>query len=81
MATRYGRQPARIIILEQGLFIRKVAEAINETDTHLYKALSGVIVPSPNVRKRLPELLGRPLEELFTPEALEREYWHPSVSK
>lgn len=36
----------------------------------------GRVVPSPALRDRLPALLGSPLSELFTPDALAATY-HP----
>jgi transcriptional regulator with XRE-family HTH domain len=73
-ATRFGIQPARGIIFTQGLSQTRVAREIGVGHAHLHKAVLGVVRPCPEVRERLPKLLNCKLEDLFTPEALARDY-------
>lgn len=41
---------------------------------HLLNILYGRVAPAPIVRKRLPEILGVPLEELFDADLLVKQY-------
>jgi transcriptional regulator with XRE-family HTH domain len=69
--TRFGQQPCRALLREKGWSILQAAQEIGVTYPQLHYAMNGTTRPRPDVRERLPELLGVPLEELFTPEALE----------
>jgi hypothetical protein len=76
VTTRFGPQPVKDILYEQGWSFRRAALAIGVKDFHLYNAISGRTTPSPKARAELPKLLNRPLEELFTPEVLAQRFWH-----
>jgi transcriptional regulator with XRE-family HTH domain len=71
LPTKYGTQPAHQIVFAQGRTIAAVARILRISEVHLKLALSGRIRPNYEVRERLPEFLGVPLEELFTEDALE----------
>lgn len=79
MAKNLGPQPARRILRRDArLSITEAAEQINVRRSHLNSALLGYCAPSEDVRERLPRLIGRPLEELFTPESLAEPYRGPN---
>ena len=71
--SRFGIQPGHDVIVRQGRATAAVARCIEVVPIHLQRALTGVISPSWEVRERLPEFLGVPIEELFTKEALASE--------
>lgn len=75
MATKFGRQPARDILFLARISVADAAKQIGVSRLHLTNALHGWITPCPAVREQLPNLLNRPLEELFTPEVLARPFW------
>lgn len=70
MPTKFGVQPARRIFAEKCLVITGVAHQIGVGHQHLNRVVNGRTPPSDAVRERLPEFIGVPLEELFTPELL-----------
>ena len=70
MATRFGEQPGRLILRRERWTIARAAREIDESYAHLLRSLRGVVRPSEQVRRRLPALVGRPVSDLFTPEAL-----------
>ncbi|HZN70583.1 MAG TPA: helix-turn-helix transcriptional regulator [Micromonosporaceae bacterium] len=72
--TRFGRQPARDVIFLKRWSVVGLAAELGVKHAHLNQAIRGRVRPAPRLRERLPELLGVPLEELFTAEALERPY-------
>lgn len=73
--SRYGRQPvADILRKECGWSVRFVANKVGVPELHLVNVVHGRSAPSPRVREALPDLVGRPLEELFTPESLAGQY-------
>jgi hypothetical protein len=71
---RLDAQPAYYIVKEQGRTFGVVAQAIDVPYMHLRNALYGQVVPSPEVRNRLPKLLGKDVAELFDAAMLAREY-------
>ena len=72
--SRFGDQPAKKALTEERWSQPRAAEKINVPFLHLRGALNGHVAPSKVVRDRLPALLGRPLSELFTAEALAATY-------
>lgn len=72
--SRFGVQPARDEIARQGWTITRCAEALGVSRGHLNYSLLGTISPSRLLRESLPELLGIPLEKLFTEESLAATY-------
>jgi hypothetical protein len=77
LQTRYGIQPGRLVLRRERWTIAGAAREIGVTPAHLKQSLYGVIRPSEQVRRMLPTLLERPIEQLFTPEAIE----HPPGEK
>jgi transcriptional regulator with XRE-family HTH domain len=68
--TRFGSQPGHKTLLSQGRTVSASARVLGIAEAHLHGALSGRIRPSHEVREKLPEFLGVPLNELFTEDAL-----------
>jgi transcriptional regulator with XRE-family HTH domain len=77
---QFGRQPGRQAIIDAGWTVVWVADRIGINRGHLRNALTGRCAPSDAVRDRLPTLLNRPLEELFAPELLAKQYTGPRRS-
>lgn len=73
--TRFGDQPARLLLKEQRYSMRLAALAINCPMPHTHRALRGDVRPHPILVERLCKLLNREPHELFTEEALARPYW------
>lgn len=71
---REGAQPAYYIVKEQRRSIGVIAQAIDVPYMHLRNVLYGSVVPSPEVRNRLPKLLGVDITKLFRADTLAREY-------
>ena len=71
--SKYGRQPAADVIIDQGLTRVQVAESIGVPITIFNNVLAGQQVPSDEVREGLVRVLGVPLEQLFNPEPLARK--------
>jgi hypothetical protein len=46
----------------------------SKVQQHVYAAARGIVVPSPALRDKLPPILGVPLSQLFTAEALDYRY-------
>ena len=69
--TKFGTQPGHQILVSQGRTISGVARVLNIAQAHLHQALSGRVRPNHEVRRRLPDLLGVPLDELFNEDALQ----------
>lgn len=72
--SRFGVQPAREKLREERWSLAKAAETLNIPPLHLRGAVMGRVVPSPALRDRLPALLGVPLSELFSSDALIATY-------
>jgi transcriptional regulator with XRE-family HTH domain len=68
--TRFGTQAARERIRAAGYTVAQIAELTGAHESHLYGVLQGRIRPDLTVRRRLPEVLKVPIEELFTVEVL-----------
>lgn len=69
-----GDQPVRDVMREHRWQYPALADKLGVTYMHLYGATRGFTAPSPYLRKHLPEILGTPLEELFTAAALASSY-------
>ena len=74
-ARRY--QPAREALRDERWSVSRAAAEIGVDPSHLRCCLMATAAPSPEVRERLPKLLGRPLEDLFDADLLAREYKGP----
>ncbi len=70
---KYGDQPVVLVMHEQRWTYPQLALKLGVTHKHLYAAARGVTTPSWLLREQLPEVLGTPLAELFTPESLADE--------
>ena len=68
------RQPIYWVLRDEGRSIAGVARRVPVTNQQLKGAVYGWTPPSPLLRARLPVLLGRPLEALFTQDALNTQY-------
>ena len=69
-STKYGRQPVYAAIYRRGFNIRSAADKIGVKYAHLHGVAIGNVVPSDEVRERLPKLLDAELSDLFTADAL-----------
>ena len=74
MQTRFGDQPLSGEMRRQRWHYSLLAREIGVTRQQLYAAARGIVVPSPPLRDRLPPILGVPLSQLFTTEALDYRY-------
>lgn len=72
--SRHGVQPARAFLQARRFTTRQAADAIRVDLTHLASAIGGHVRPCQAVRDRLPNLLGVPLQDLFSEEALRLPY-------
>ena len=74
MKSRFGDQPLVEEMRRQRWHYSLLAQLINVTRQQIYAAARGIVVPSPAIRDRLPPILGVPLSQLFTAEALDYRY-------
>lgn len=72
----FGVQPAREELALRRWTVTDTALKLGESRGHLNNTLLGYIAPCQRLRSTLPELLGVPIEKLFTPEALAVTYGH-----
>jgi transcriptional regulator with XRE-family HTH domain len=72
--TRFGDQPLSEQMRRQRCHYSQLAREIGVTRQQLYTAARGLVVPSPLLRDKLPAILGVPLSQLFTAEALDYRY-------
>jgi transcriptional regulator with XRE-family HTH domain len=72
--TRFGDQPLIEEMRRQRWHYSLLAREITVTQKQLYAAARGIVVPSPALRDKLPPILGVPLSQLFTAEALDYRY-------
>jgi hypothetical protein len=68
--TKFGVQPGKLILRAAGFSIADAALSMGVKQTHLHGALDGNIRPNEVVLHKLPKLVQRPVEELFTHEVL-----------
>jgi DNA-binding XRE family transcriptional regulator len=68
---QFGPQPVLELMHEHRWTINGLARTIGVDRQHLGRAINGRIHPSPRLRKVLPEIFNRPLEQLFTESALD----------
>lgn len=72
-----NEQPAKAILAARGMTIAGVARIIELKYNHVQLSLLGKIPPCPELRTRLAEFLGLPIEELFQPDLLAQTYTGP----
>jgi transcriptional regulator with XRE-family HTH domain len=72
-----GRQPGIALSREERWSLSALARRLDVPLGHLTNAMHGRAHPSDAIRDRLPAVVGRPLSELFTQEALARAYSGP----
>jgi hypothetical protein len=72
--TKFGEQPLRSIILNDGRTLAGFARTLKCDKTHTLLAIAGRVPPSPQLRAELTARLGLPVEVLFTASALAATY-------
>ena len=72
--SRFGEQPLIEIMRRRRWTFSLLCGEVGVTYRHLYYVAHGHIVPSPKLRDKLPAVLGAPLSELFTQDALAAQY-------
>lgn len=68
--SKFGRQPIHALLRERRWPLTTFAIQHGINQDHLRNATLGRIAASRELQDVLPELLGVPIEELFTPESL-----------
>lgn len=79
MATRFGRQPIRLILFERGISVKACAQSTGLDHGELGRAVYGKCRPTAKTLAVLPEFLGLPVEKLFDERI--REYPHKPIRK
>ena len=69
-STRFGEQALRGVVRRRHWNLKLIAFETGVGYSHLLNAVNGVAAPSPELREKLSEFLGLPVEKLFSPEAL-----------
>lgn len=72
--TQFGYQPIRVVLYEQNISQQQAAKDLGVPWSHFRRCVTGRTRPMGILRKKLPEYLGVPLEDLFTPEILAKPY-------
>jgi transcriptional regulator with XRE-family HTH domain len=72
--TRFGEQPIRSIVRRRHWNLKLIAYETGVAYSHLINAANGITPPSPQLRKKLSEFLGLPVEKLFSTDALAATY-------
>jgi len=70
VAGDYGVQPLKGMLSEKGVTQAEAAKAVGRTVGSLSQIVNGVARPTLPVAAQLARLVGRPIEELFTPKML-----------
>ena len=68
--TKFGDQPAKSLLLENGLTIAEFARRYGLSWRHVLTALRGEISPSFELQHALCHELAQPITRLFVPDAL-----------
>jgi transcriptional regulator with XRE-family HTH domain len=72
--TRFGEQPIRGVVRRRHWNLKLIAFESGVGYNHLLNAVNGVTAPSPQLREKLSEFLGLPVEKLFSTDALAATY-------
>lgn len=72
--SRFGHQPARVLLRRRGHSLRQLAEQIGVSEKHFRDSVLGYTRPRPEVVAQLPALVSVPLEKLFTDEVLAKPF-------
>jgi transcriptional regulator with XRE-family HTH domain len=72
--TRFGEQPIRAIVRRRHWNLRLIAYETGVAYSHLLNAANGITPPSAELRSKLSEFLGLPVEKLFSTGALTATY-------
>jgi transcriptional regulator with XRE-family HTH domain len=72
--TRFGEQPIRSIVRRRHWNLKLIAYETGVAYGHLINAANGITPPSPQLRTKLSEFLGLPVEKLFSNDALAATY-------
>ncbi|WP_144800880.1 hypothetical protein [Curtobacterium sp. BH-2-1-1] len=81
MSLTRRRQSARRMLVVREITVVDAATFIGCSRSHLVNALRGRTHPNADVRAKLPELLGLPIEALFDEELLATDYAGPRGRK
>jgi hypothetical protein len=71
---RFGEQPIRGVVRRRHWNLKLIAYETGVGYNHLLNAVNGVTAPSPQLREKLSEFLGLPVEKLFSADALAATY-------
>ncbi|MCW2090244.1 UNVERIFIED_ORG: hypothetical protein M2328_003524 [Rhodococcus erythropolis] len=71
-SSKFGRQPISQVLHDQRWQIKRFADEHGLSYQHLFNVLCGRVAASRELQKVLPDILGVPLDELFTRESLRR---------
>ncbi|MEV7329577.1 hypothetical protein [Micromonospora sp. NPDC093244] len=74
MPSRFGDQPARLLLRRRGYILKDLSEKIGVPERHFLDALAGRIRPRPEVINDLPALVGIPVTKLFTEQVRAKPY-------
>ena len=72
--SRFGQQPARLLLRRRGYSLKGLAEEIGVPESHFRKAVGGYIRPRPEIVARLPRIVGIPIDRLFDERVLARPF-------
>ncbi|GIJ75994.1 hypothetical protein SAMN05443287_106199 [Micromonospora phaseoli] len=72
--SKFGHQPARLLLRRRGYKLKDLAEQIGVPEMHFRRALAGHIRPRPEIISDLPAVVGLPLTKLFTEVVLAKPY-------
>lgn len=74
--TRFGPQPFAQMLRDDGRVITATARRLGLDPSYTYRVSYGITAPSEEFRRVVSEFMGRPVEDLFTPDALGAKYKH-----
>lgn len=77
MQRKYGHQPVKNFIVNDGRTIAGFVRSLRSDNRHALFAIDGRCSPSGELRVELSTRLGVPIELLFTKAALDAEYHGP----
>lgn len=72
VSSTFGRQPLCGVLHEQRWQIKRLADEHGLSYNHLYNVVTGRVAASRELQQVLPDILGVPLDSLFTPESLRK---------
>ena len=72
--SRYGPQPARVLLRKRGYSLKGLAEEIGVPEGHFRKVINGHTRPRPEILAELPRIVGIPATRLFSELMLAKDY-------